>query len=230
MYVSSLFNNQQVLFNDAKNGTNVPDLNFNYLDNTLSFVIQTQKAVQQIFPRFAFSLYADHRFSVSSTEARQLLVNGALYLPGVMKTHSVVINGAYQARDTAQQYLFSNNFAYSRGYPALNYPRMWKVGVNYHFPMVYPDWGFGNLVYFLRVRANVFYDFTRLRSLRTGNTQALRSAGGEIYFDTKWWNQQPVSFGFRYSRLLDADFYTTPTSSLSPNQWEFVLPINLIPR
>lgn len=230
MYVSSLFNNQQVLFNDAKNGTNVPDLNFNYLDNTLSFVIQTQKAVQQIFPRFAFSLYADHRFSVSSTEARQLLVNGALYLPGAMKTHSVVINGAYQARDTAQQYLFSNDFAYSRGYPALNYPRMWKVGANYHLPLVYPDWGFGNLVYFLRVRANVFYDYTQLKSLRTGNTQALRSAGGEIYFDTKWWNQQPISFGFRYSRLLDADFYNTPTSSLSPNQWEFVLPINLIPR
>jgi hypothetical protein len=108
---------------------------------------------------------------------------------------------------------------------------MWKVGVNYHFPMVYPDWGFGNLVYFLRVRGNVFYDYTQLKSLRTGIRQPLRSYGAEIYFDMKWWNQQPVSFGFRYSRLLDADFYNNAyVNPLSPNQWEFVLPINLIPR
>lgn len=230
MYVSSLFNTQQVLFNASKNGTVVPNFHFNYLNNSIAYVIQTQKAPQQIFPRFALSLSANHRFSVTSTEAHQLLANAALYLPGILKTHSLVFNASYQARDTAQQYLFSNDFAYSRGYPELNYPRMWKAGVNYHLPLVYPDWGFGNIVYFLRIRGNAFYDYTKLRSLRTGRTQALRSVGGEIYFDTRWWNQQPVSFGIRYSRLLDADFYTTPTSSLNPNQWEFVLPINLISR
>jgi hypothetical protein len=33
---------------------------------------------------------------------------------------------------------------------------------NYHLPLLYPDWGFGNIVYFLRVRGNAFYDFTKV--------------------------------------------------------------------
>jgi hypothetical protein len=138
-----------------------------------------------------------------------------------------VLSGAYQSRDTARQYLFSNSFPLSRGYPDANFPRMWKWSVNYHLPIVLPDWGFAQLVYFMRVRANLFYDQSYLKSLRTGVTNGLASAGMEIYFDTKWWNQQPVSFGFRYSRLLDTDAYASPPNA---NQFEFVLPVNLIPR
>lgn len=231
MYVSSLFNTQRIQFNDAKNAAVLDDLNLNYLDNTVSFALQTQKAVQQIYPRFAYTIFANYRGSISEIEARQLLVNTALYLPGVLKNHSLVVTGAYQSRDTANQYQFSNSFPVSRGYPGVNFPRMWKAGVNYHLPLLYPDWGVANIIYFLRVRANVFYDYTNLKSLSTGLSRPLRSAGAEIYFDTRWWNQQPVSFGVRYSRLFDADAFDTPYGgALNPNQWEFVLPINLIPR
>jgi hypothetical protein len=104
---------------------------------------------------------------------------------------------------------------------------MWKWGVNYHLPLFYPDKGFGQLVYFLRVRANLFYDNSTVKSLRTGVKTVLRSVGTEVYFDTRWWNQQNISFGIRYSRLLDAEKYNSPPNV---NQWEFVLPINLIPR
>jgi hypothetical protein len=134
-----------------------------------------------------------------------------------------VLNAAWQGRDTMRQYAFSNSFPFSRGYTAVNFPRMWKVGANYHFPVLYPDWGFGNIVYFLRVRANGFYDYTEVKSLRTGLTRQFRSTGGEMFFDTKWWNQLPVSFGFRYSRLLDPEL----GGVTQPNQWEFILPVNL---
>ncbi|HSF44584.1 MAG TPA: hypothetical protein VLA58_01195, partial [Chitinophagaceae bacterium] len=113
------------------------------------------------------------------------------------------------------------------GYSDLDFPRMWKWSVNYHLPITYPDWGFGQVVYFQRIRANVFFDQSYLRSLRNGVTTGLASTGLEIYFDTKWWNQQPVSFGFRYSRLLDANAFISPPNV---NQFEFVLPVNLIPR
>jgi hypothetical protein len=45
------------------------------------------------------------------------------------------------------------------------------------------------------------------------------SVGGEIYFDTKWWNQYPLSFGFRYSYLLDNEL-AGPTQK---GVFEFVL-------
>ncbi len=70
----------------------------------------------------------------------------------------------------------------SRGYSDINFPRMWRAGINYHFPIVYPDFGFASIVYLLRVRGNAFYDYSRIKSLRTGIKYELRSAGLEIYF------------------------------------------------
>jgi hypothetical protein len=50
-----------------------------------------------------------------------------------------------------------------------------------------------------------------------------RSTGIEIYFDTKWWNQLSLSFGIRYSRLLDPDY-----EGRGPNQWQLILPLNIL--
>ncbi len=194
----------------------------NYINAGITYSGQVQKAHKQIYPRWAQTIAIQYRGSVTSIEARQLLVSGNLYLPGFAKTHSFVINAAYQSRDTGKQYAFTNNFPLSRGYDALNFPRMLKVGINYHFPLFYPEWGLAQMVYFQRIRANVFYDYTNLKSLRTGTNYQVRSAGAEIYFDTKWWNQQPLSFGLRYSRLLDNDLV-----GASPNNWEIILPVTI---
>ena len=102
---------------------------------------------------------------------------------------------------------------------------MIKAGAEYHFPVVYPDWGFASIVYFQRIRANFFYDFTRINDFnRQGKFVAanFRSLGTELFFDTKWWNQQPLSFGIRYSYLLDAS-----NQGVGKNQWSFILPIEL---
>lgn len=222
--LTSLFNTQQLYFKDLPK---TADNGLNYLDNRVDWSIQIQKAQQHIFPRLAHTLTVRHRGSTSGREARQLLLSSFIYLPGAMRNHNLVLAGAYQARDTLGQYQFSNSFPFSRGYPDLNFPRMWKWAANYHFPVAYPDWGFAQMVYFMRIRGNVFYDQSFVKSLRTGRTTGLASTGIEVFFDTKWWNQQEVSFGIRYSRLLDTDAFATP---LNANQFEFVLPVNLIPR
>jgi len=193
-----------------------------YLESSVRWAMRGQQAIRQIFPRFANSFYLQHRYRFGDSHSWQLLATGSLYLPGLFRDHSLVINGAYQARDTLRTYSYSNNFPFSRGYPAIDFPRMWKWGVNYHLPLFLPDWGVAHIIYFLRVRANVFYDWTTVRSLRQQRNFNFRTAGAEVYFDTKWWNQQELSFGFRYSRLLDAANYTHPPSV---NQWELILPV-----
>jgi hypothetical protein len=197
--------------------------NLSYANFNLSYSAQIQKAADQIFPRFAQSIYLQYRGSTASTVAHQFLATGNFYLPGIFKTHSLVINGAYQLRDTAGQYFFTNNFPISRGYDNVDYPRMWKVGANYHLPLVHPDWGFANIVYFLRIRANAFYDYTNVKSLHYNTNIPLRSYGAEIYFDTRWWNQQPITFGVRYSRLVDNE-----REGLQPNRMEIILPITIL--
>jgi hypothetical protein len=197
-----------------------------YLQEQLTWSIQLQKSVQQIFPHFALAIKLQNRHAIGKTNANQFYGSTNLYLPGIAATHSVVLGLVYQGRDTLRQYLFSNGFGMPRGYTGINYPSMTKLGFNYHMPLFFPDLGFANLVYVKRIRSNFFYDTGWFKSLRTGKTTALRSAGLEVYFDTRWWNQQPVTLGFRYSRLIDANqFQTKP----NPNRWEFVLPLNLIP-
>jgi hypothetical protein len=189
--------------------------------------MQMQKSVQEIFPRFAFTVKLQNRHALGNTNANQFYGSTNLYVPGVRKTHSIVVGFVYQGRDTLRQYVFNNGFGMPRGYRALNYPRMTKLGLNYHMPLLYPDLGFANLVYVKRVRSNFFYDTGWFKSLRTGKTTSLRSAGLEVYFDTRWWNEQPVTVGFRYNRLIDANQFV---NKINPNRWEFILPINLIPN
>ncbi|PVD49383.1 hypothetical protein DC498_25310 [Terrimonas sp.] len=199
---------------------------FQFMQSSVSWTSQVQKATQNINPRYAQTFLLRYRNMIDNNKAHQLLASGSLYFPGIGVNHSIVLTGAFQQRDTVNRYRFSNLFPFARGYEAIDAPRMWKLGANYHFPLWYPDWGFGQIVYFLRVRANAFFDNAQIQSLRTKEIFTLRSTGAEIYFDTKWWNQQPVSFGIRYSRLLDTDI----AGLKNANRWEFIMPVNLISR
>ena len=193
--------------------------NFSYLQVRAGYSQYIQQAVQHIYPRLGQSFSLQYR---TGSTAHQLLLNSYFYLPGLHKTHNLVLNFAFQLRDTSGKYFFDNNFPFSRGYTVVDYPRLWKTSANYQFPLGYPDCGFANLVYFLRIRANVFYDYTQAKSLRTGRYFHFASTGAELFFDSKWWNQQFISVGLRYSRLLNDDI-----KGLAPNQWEIIVPVNL---
>ncbi|MBX3252661.1 MAG: hypothetical protein KF862_00865 [Chitinophagaceae bacterium] len=223
--LASSFNVEQLAIT-GKYKDSVASPLFNYLQFSLNWSSQVQRAVQHINPRFAQTLLFRYRTVVNEHTARQLLASGSLYFPGLGVNHSLVLSAAFQQRDTANQYRFSNNFPFARGYDGIDAPRMWKWAANYHFPVVYPDWGFGQILYFLRVRGNIFFDYAQAQSLRTLDIFSFRSAGAEIYFDTKWWNQQPVTFGLRYSRLLDDNI----AGVNSPGRWEFILPVDLFSR
>ncbi|MEO5945183.1 MAG: hypothetical protein ABIP79_00090, partial [Chitinophagaceae bacterium] len=199
---------------------------YSYLLHSVSWSQQIQRAVQHIYPRFAYSISANQRHAITNVKGSQFIANGTLYVPGVLSTHNVVLTGSFQQRDTLSQLVFSNRFNYSRGYEGRYFSRMWRLSANYHLPLFYPDWGFGSIVYLQRVRANAFYDFTKVYSKDKKITRDQRSVGGEIFFDTKWWNQYPVSFGFRASRLLDPDQF----DGYKGMRYEFVLPVSLIQR
>ena len=199
----------------------------NYGNIFLSFSNVGQQARQHVNPRWAQTLSLNYRDAFNFHNNRKFVAHASFYFPGIGRNHSFVINTAYQNRDTMPD-LFSKVFSYSRGYEALSTRRMYKLGVNYQLPVVYPDWGFANLLYFQRIRVNAFYDYTNAKA-RVNNilTEIINSStGAEIYFDTKIWNAFPVSFGVRFSHLLNKDLLN-PTVK---NRWEIILPIGLIPN
>ena len=203
------------------------NLALKYGNAFLSFTNQSRQARQHINPRWAQTVSFNYRDAFTFFKGNKMLSAASLYFPGLLTNHSLVFNAAYQTRDTVPDF-FSNNFAYSRGYEALNTRRMFKLGVNYHFPLLYPDWGVGNIVFLQRIRGNAFYDYTSARARVNGVLTNIinRSTGGEIYFDTKIWNALPASIGVRYSHLLDTDL----RYPVAIGRWEIILPINLVPN
>lgn len=199
---------------------------FSYLHHFFSWSQFIQQAVQHIYPRLGYSVSLVDRHAITRYTGYQFIGTAALYLPGFFSTHNLVLTGAFQQRDTLSQLVFSNLFPYSRGYEKQYFSRMWRLSANYHFPIVYADWGFGDILYFRRIRANAFYDLTKVYSRDKTITADQRSAGVEIYFDTRWWNQYNLSFGFRVSRLLDDDLATGSKATVI----EFILPVNIIPK
>lgn len=199
---------------------------YSYNSSFVSFTHEMQKTIQQIFPQFAQTIDFFYKTPISTYKGFQFLTDANIYLPGFLKNHSIVLNGALLRKDSLAQINFSSGFPFSRGYNSFNFYKMYKWGINYNLPLLYPDAGFGNIVYLLRVRANLFYDETHANDFYTnGNSfnAKFRSAGTEINFDTKWWNEANISIGFRYSYLLDDDLF----GGSGKSRWEIILPVNI---
>lgn len=223
------FGSSFVLRNEFNTGINknvLPENNFSYLSHFISYSQRVQMARQHIVPRFGYSFSLQHRHAITEKSTYQFISSGNLYLPGFFSTHGIVLNGSFQQRDTLNPQSFSNRFSFSRGYNEFYFSRMWRLGANYHFPLWIPDWGFGNMLYLQRIRANAFYDFTKVYSRNKKSTLDQRSAGMEFYVDTKWWNQYLLTFGLRISKLLDNDLRTGQKGTVV----EFILPVSIIPR
>lgn len=217
-----------IVFNQTKGSGGIKspyDRSYGYLYQFLTWSHYLPKAIQQIYPKFGYTISLAHRQLVSEN-GFQFSGTARLYLPS-FGNHSIVIDGSWQETDTSDR-TFSNRFANSRGYSAYYFSRMWRVGGNYHFPIVYPDVGIANIVFFQRIRGTVFYDFTKVYSANKAASKNLRSTGLEIYFDTKAWNELPISFGFRVSHLLDKGF--SLQDNKGSNWFEFILPVNLVPQ
>ena len=198
-------------------------INTDYLRHFISITQQLPRATQHIFPKlgYGFSMEQRHRLMAKGFQYNG---NARLYLPGLLKNNSIVLTGSYQLRDTGS-IAFSNRFSNARGYHDYNLSKMWRASANYHFPIAYPDWGFGQAIYFLRVRPNLFFDYSKVYSKNKKTTRNQHSTGAELFFDTKVLNQLPVTFGFRYSRLLNDQLL----GKTNRNVWEIIVPVNLIP-
>ena len=197
--------------------------NYTYINNYITFSSRIQQAKQNIYPRLGESITLNYKSAISGLTADQFLASGTFFFPGLMVNHNLLINAAHQQKGQNSAIDFSNDFPFSRGYYAENLRDMNKVGANYHFPIAYPDAGVANTIYILRMRGNVFYDYTRASdSFADGSRfKNFRSTGAELFFDTQWFNQVPISFGFRYSYLADPDVF----GYTGRNRFEIILPV-----
>jgi Tol biopolymer transport system component len=161
------------------------------LDYTFRFRRQRQSSPRDLAPAWAEAPWRGGVYT-----ANVLSADGRFALPGLVRHHSVVLEGGYERQSGT--YYFSSQIQFPRGYQAVAGPDFTKFSANYTFPFLYPDLSIGQLAYIKRLSGNFFSDYGRVGEL------TYRSAGVELLFDLGVLHfPQTLRAGVRYAYLLD---------------------------
>ena len=180
------------------------NLYYNYEDNyyiegleivqsELLFYSYQRKAERDIIPKlgavFDFNLFN----TPFESELYGFLYNAdaMFYLPGFGNS-GYKIDIGYQYQDPLL-YMFSSNFSFPRGIQKMRSEKMVKLYGDYIFPISYPDWNLGSLIYLKRFRGDVFIDYAynTYRTLNQDKTAII------------WPKEHNFSFGIE----LTADYH-----------------------
>lgn len=162
-----------------------------YVQSDLLFYTYQHKAERDIYPKYG----AFVNFSLLNTPFEDEIygymfnANAIIYLPG-WKNSGFKIDAGYQYQNPLL-YRFGSDFRFPRGINRKVADKMRKIYIDYSFPLAYPDWNLGSLLYLKRIRANIFYDYA-YSTFRTVNEdrsayvwpfQHSYSFGAELTFD-----------------------------------------------
>ncbi|WP_116125223.1 hypothetical protein [Lewinella sp. IMCC34183] len=185
--------------------------NFTNLSLGMTFGVQQQQAYRQVQPRWgALATVAYDRALSSDRAGERLLLRSSIYLPGLLRTHGIRLDLDAQTEQAENLYQYPDLFRYARGYAASLNDRVFRFGVNYHLPVVYPDLGILGITYFKRIRFIGFFDYSRFtldqpRELSFNQ----RSVGGQLFFDNVWLNAQLLPVGIEVAYRLDQDVFSS---------------------
>lgn len=156
---------------------------FNYRVYVSVLQNQTMKSIR---PRLGFS--ADINFENAPFNRNNFgsSVSGVflVYLPGIGKTHSLLIKPSFQKQSTKRYYL-SNKTIFPRGYSPY-YSELFKsISAEYLLPVAYPDLSIGSLAYLKRISLNTFFDYALLEFPKSTGVRPyqMKSFGVEIFTD-----------------------------------------------
>ena len=181
------------------------DENFGAVEVNFSFQRAQNKALRNIYPRWAQSLGINYQQTVGDgdNQGQIFTVNSSLFFPGAAANHSLFFTGGFQSEDIVNAYRFEDVFTNARGYGSNPFERIFRVSANYTLPLWYPDLALGSLAYFKRLRANLFYDYSEGELL--GFDTELRSYGVELVTDFRLIRLVEVGAGVRLGKKTDFD-------------------------
>ncbi|MEL6986928.1 MAG: hypothetical protein AAGK97_03770 [Bacteroidota bacterium] len=176
---------------------------------------RTYRPRLKLFSNFGQYLRVDYLTDIDDRDATQAQVKTALALPGIHKTHSLIVEADYKNQSGAR---LSDSFKYARGYGSLlAYESIYRVSADYHFPFAYPDWGLLGFFYFKRLNLDLFADFSGITIGADVNQVDFNSVGVEFTSDIRFANTIDLRMGVRFAYRLD-------DLSGRPARFEFILP------
>jgi hypothetical protein len=189
---------------------------FQYVLGDVVAYAYRRQAVQEILPRWGAQLRLQYLMPLFQPENMSSLYAARLtaYMPGAVRTHSLMMRLGYQYQPFGKAYLFTPKQLtdFVRGYSySFRTNQLFTLKADYAFPILMPDWSLPPVAYIRRLRGNVFYDAAWNKAAEDPYTM-LASAGADIIMD---WNAlrlpYPLVTGIRFTQPLN---YGRPQISL----------------
>jgi hypothetical protein len=148
-----------------------------------------------------------YRHTPGSNDYRSHLLAGraSAIAPGLWRNHALVLDAAHEEQ-RPDNYRFSSEVLFPRGFPRRYHDRLTRAGASYHLPLLYPDLAFGPLLYVRRVQGAAFADVARGTDRTGGRVADYRSVGGELTADlAPLGTRTTMRLGVRLSQRLTFD-------------------------
>jgi len=190
---------------------------FHSFDYRLFFYAQLQQTYRDLIPRWGQLLEFNYRHtpfdgdSASSIFAAQIV----LYFPGLFRHHGFRFYGGYQDR-LVDYYRYGGLISLPRGYSGIFADRVLSGSVSYEFPIFYPDWHIGPVIYMKRLKAALFYDHAWIFDTEPG--QSYNSIGADLTLDFHL---------FRHFAPLEAGLRSIYFPESGRFEFEFLYRLNL---
>ena len=150
-----------------------------------------------IYPRFGqvFDIHYQHSWLPGTYNGKVFSAEGWFYFPGVISNHHIRLYSGYENSNRLNQPL-SGYVRYPRGAGTLFHERIWTNQLNYSLPLFYPEWNIGRLMYFKRIKGNLFIDMASVYA--QGFNDVVWTTGIELFADTHFLRLiAPAEPGFR---------------------------------
>lgn len=195
-----------------------PNQALHAVQTSLGYVAQLKLSARDVAPRGGGSLLATWRTTPFATrlQARQVGVQGSVFLPGLARHHALRLRAGYQWQDQAR-YQFGAAVSFPRGEGYTSFDRLRTASLDYSLPLAYPHLTLGRVLYVQRLRATLFGDVARGEFIGRGfinyrnvgldvaalfNVLRLRTpleAGVRVVYSTylRQWVVEPLAFDIR---------------------------------
>ena len=156
------------------------------MNTSLMYSQQTRMSTKELLPRWGFTAKASYIFNPSDRDFKDLYaiyLRG--YLPGIMRHHSTTLRVGWQQTlgDASRPFMFRMKEIFPRGTTYNFSAQRYAAGsVDYQFPVWYPEGGIPSVLYFKRIRLNMFMDYARWQDF-SGTWRPLYSYGGDVILD-----------------------------------------------
>ena len=134
----------------------------NSLDYQLLFYTHRYQAHRDLQPKWGITVFANYTTTPFSDNILGSIGYGygQVYFPGFFKHDGFRVLAGYQQQEP-DLYIYSSSLPFPRGYDPKRTEELYILKADYRFPIAYPDWSLGPVVYMKRIKAGIFGDIAR---------------------------------------------------------------------